>query len=84
METVSGEEERGEKEEEEGDPRSSDEEGGPSPVAMTTEPGLTEKPAEDTEIQAASEQESPHRQQQHGGEGVCAWICVCAKYKVVG
>uniref|UniRef100_A0A8D2ZMV4 SAM domain-containing protein n=2 Tax=Scophthalmus maximus TaxID=52904 RepID=A0A8D2ZMV4_SCOMX len=72
METVSGEEERGEKEEEEeeGDPRSSDEEGGPSPVAMTTEPGLTEKPAEDTEIQAASEQESPHRQQQHGGEAL--------------
>ncbi|AWP06020.1 putative atherin-like [Scophthalmus maximus] len=72
METVSGEEERGEKEEEEeeGDPRSSDEEGGPSPVAMTPEPGLTEKPAEDTEIQAASEQESPHRQQQHGGEAL--------------
>nr|XP_019939335.1 PREDICTED: atherin-like [Paralichthys olivaceus] len=70
METGSKEVEPGENEEEEeeedgDDPRSSDEEGGPSPVAMTTEPGLTEEPAEDAEIQAASKQRSPHQQQQH-------------------
>ncbi|KAG7487106.1 atherin-like isoform X1 [Solea senegalensis] len=71
MDTGSEEDERGEKEEEEeaaeredGDPRSSDEEGGLSPVAMATEPGLTDIPAEDPEIQAASKQGSPHQQQQ--------------------
>ncbi|CAK6968349.1 sterile alpha motif domain-containing protein 1 [Scomber scombrus] len=69
METASEEEERGEngeEEEEEKDPRSSDEEGGLSPVAMTTEPGLIEKPTEDAEIQTASKQESPHQLQDCG------------------
>ena len=89
METSSEEVERGENEEEEeeedaDDPRSSDEEGGPSPVAMTTEPGLTEKPAEDAEIQAVSKEGSPHQQQQHSGKGVCTCVCMdmCAEYKV--
>uniref|UniRef100_A0A3P8SEJ9 Sterile alpha motif domain containing 1b n=1 Tax=Amphiprion percula TaxID=161767 RepID=A0A3P8SEJ9_AMPPE len=71
-----GEEERRENEEEmemeEDDPRSSDEEGGLSPVAMTTEPGLIEKTTEDAEIQAASKQESSLHQLQQGGKGVCA------------
>ncbi|KAL3067220.1 hypothetical protein OYC64_017035 [Pagothenia borchgrevinki] len=65
METASEEEER----EEEEDPRSSDEEEGLSPVAMTTDPELIEKTSEDApEIQAASKQDSS--QQQHGGKGM--------------
>ncbi|XP_076004272.1 sterile alpha motif domain-containing protein 1 [Genypterus blacodes] len=67
------EERKGEEEKEEVDPRSSDEEGGLSPVAMTTEPGLVEKSTEDAEIQTASKQEIPHQrqQQQHSGKGEC-------------
>ncbi|XP_029991280.1 atherin [Sphaeramia orbicularis] len=63
------ENEEKEEEEEEEVPLSSDEEGGISPVAMTTEPDLIEKTTEDAEIQASSKQESPH-QQQHGGKGM--------------
>ncbi|KAE8300813.1 Atherin Sterile alpha motif domain-containing protein 1 [Larimichthys crocea] len=84
METASEEEEREDKEaedddeeeeeeeeaEEEEDPRSSDEERGLSPVAMTTEPELIEKTTEDAEIQTASKVESPHPQQPHGGQGM--------------
>ncbi|KAF7649968.1 hypothetical protein LDENG_00133370 [Lucifuga dentata] len=75
METASEEEEHEEneeeeQEEEEEDPRSSDEERGRSPVAMTTEPGLTEKSMEDVEIQTASKQESPHQQQQPSDKGL--------------
>ena len=83
MQTASEEEEREENEEEEEeeeeegkDPRSSDEEGGLSLVAMTTEPELIKKTTEeDAEIQTASEQES------HGSKGVCAYermrACMC-------
>ncbi|XP_026159856.1 atherin [Mastacembelus armatus] len=86
METASEEEEREEneeeEEEEEEDPRSSDGEGGLSPVAMTTEPGLIEKTTEDAEIETASKQESlppppppppppPQQQQQHNDQSVC-------------
>lgn len=77
MEAASEEEERGENEEEEEDPRSSDEDGGLSPVAMTTEPELIEKNAEDAEIQTTSKQESPP---QHGGQGrlcVRERMCLC-------
>lgn len=77
MEAASEEEERGENEEEEEDPRSSDEDGGLSPVAMTTEPELIEKNAENAEIQTPSKQGSPP---QHGGQGrlcVRERICVC-------
>ncbi|XP_068448647.1 sterile alpha motif domain-containing protein 1 [Clinocottus analis] len=59
METASEEEERGEKEEEEENPRSSDEgAGGLSPVVMTTEPELIEKPTEDVEVRTASQQQA--------------------------
>ncbi|XP_062242964.1 atherin [Platichthys flesus] len=79
MEASSEEVERGENEEEEeeedaDDPRSSDEEGGPTPVAMTTEPGLTEKPAEDAEIQAVSKEGSPHQQQQHNDKAALSGV----------
>ncbi|XP_053273218.1 sterile alpha motif domain-containing protein 1 [Pleuronectes platessa] len=83
MEASSEEVERGENDEENeeeeeeedaDDPRSSDEEGGPTPVAMTTEPGLTEKPAEDAEIQAVSEEGSPHQQPQHSGKAALSGV----------
>ncbi|KAM8878644.1 atherin [Spinachia spinachia] len=66
METASEEEEREEEEEEEVSPSSDEEARGLSPVAMTTEPGLSAK-GTDVAIQTSSERESP----QHGAEGTC-------------
>ncbi|KAK2815859.1 hypothetical protein Q5P01_026326 [Channa striata] len=62
------EQEENEEDQEEEDPQSSDEAAAPSPVAMTTEPGLMDKSKEDAEIQTPPEQEGPH--EYHGGEGM--------------
>ncbi|KAM6939526.1 sterile alpha motif domain-containing protein 1 [Xenentodon cancila] len=65
LETASEEEERGgnDKGENEEDPRSSGEEGGLLPVAMTSQPGLTEKTADDAEIQIATEDGTKQQKQ---------------------
>ncbi|KAM4603304.1 sterile alpha motif domain-containing protein 1 [Polymixia lowei] len=70
METDSGEEDQEENEDEEDDPQSSDEEGGLSPVAMTTEPGLNVKSTEDAGNQTASKQECPQHQHNCGVTGL--------------
>ncbi|KAM3864600.1 sterile alpha motif domain-containing protein 1 [Diretmus argenteus] len=71
METDSEEEDQDEngEQDKEDEPQSSDEEGGLFPVAMTTEPGLSDKSTEDAEIQVASKQRSPQHQH-HCGKGV--------------
>lgn len=55
-------------EEEEDDSRSSDQEGSLLTVAMTTEPRLLEKAAEDSVMQGALNEESP-KQPKEDGEG---------------
>ncbi len=76
METTSEDEEREENEEEGENPRSSDEEGGLSPVAMTTEPELIEKSTEDAEIKTASKPESPA--QVHGEGSLRERVRACS------
>uniref|UniRef100_A0A3P9MT77 Sterile alpha motif domain containing 1 n=1 Tax=Poecilia reticulata TaxID=8081 RepID=A0A3P9MT77_POERE len=85
METGEEEEEgQGEEEEEkdnDDDPRSSDEDGGLSPVAMTTEAGLAEKSGEDAGFPRELKEESPQRQREDG-KGPCSAISSGSFYMI--
>ncbi|XP_043970390.1 atherin [Gambusia affinis] len=65
-----GDEEEKDNDEDDNGPRSSDEDGGLSPVAMTTEAGLAEKTGEDAGFQREVQEESPQRQREYG-KGMC-------------
>lgn len=64
--------EGGENDADDDDPRSSDEDGRLSPVAMTTEAGLTEKSREDGDFASEQKEESPQEQRQDGKGS--AWV----------